>query len=71
MNYIKLIAWAFNSRQEPIPIFSDEELSRLLMPLIVFVGKKDIMLRSDETAERIAKLCKRQIAERLSIAPRT
>lgn len=56
MNYIKLIAWAFNSRQEPIPIFSDDELRRLIMPLIVFVGEKDIILRSDETAERISRL---------------
>jgi len=56
MNYQKLIAWAFNSRQEPIPIFTDNELKRLTMPCIVFVGAKDIMLRSDETADRLSKL---------------
>ena len=56
MNYSKLIAWAFNSRQEPIPMFSDDELKHLTMPCIVFVGAKDIMLRSDETADRLSKL---------------
>ena len=56
MNYSKLIAWAFNSRQEPIPTFTDEELKRLIMPCVVFVGAKDIMLRSDETADRLSKL---------------
>ena len=56
MNYQKLIAAAFRSRQEPIPSFTDEELKRLTMPCIVFVGEKDIMLRSDETAARVSAL---------------
>lgn len=56
LNYSKLIAIAFNARQEPIPLFSDEELTQLTMPSITFVGTKDIMLHSDETAARIAKL---------------
>ena len=56
MNYLKLIAVSFNSRQEPIPTISDDELSRLTMPCALFVGSKDIMLRSDETVERISKL---------------
>lgn len=56
LNYQKLIAWAFNSRQEPIPTFTDDELKCLTMPCIIFVGAKDIMLRSDETADRLSKL---------------
>ncbi len=56
LNYMKLIAFCFNARQEPIPVFSDAELGRLGMPGIVFVGTKDIMLRSDETAERVRRL---------------
>jgi pimeloyl-ACP methyl ester carboxylesterase len=56
MNYQKLIAWAFNARQEPIPAFSDDELKRLTMPCAVFVGAKDIMIHSDETADRLSKL---------------
>jgi len=56
LNYQKLIAFSFNSRQEVIPTFTDEELKRLNMPCIVFVGGKDIMLQSDETAERVSRL---------------
>lgn len=56
MGYQKLIAMSFNSRQELIPSFTDDELKRLTMPCKVFAGAKDIMLRSDETRERISRL---------------
>ncbi len=56
LNYQKLIAFCFNARQEPIPVFGDAELRRLSIPGIVFVGGKDIMLRSDETAARVRSL---------------
>lgn len=56
LNYQKLIAVFFNLRQEIVPAFSDEELRRLTMPSIVFVGDKDIMLKSEETAERFSRL---------------
>lgn len=56
LNYQKLIAMSFNSRQEPIPLFADDELRRLTMPSILFVGGKDIMLKSEETAERFSRL---------------
>ena len=51
-----LIGKNFNIRREPIPIFSDEELRRLTMPVFLFVGAKDIMLHSMETADRMKKL---------------
>ena len=51
-----LIGKNFNTRKEPIPIFSDEELRRLTMPVFLFVGAKDIMLHSMETADRMKKL---------------
>ncbi|MFZ5643813.1 MAG: alpha/beta fold hydrolase [Bacillota bacterium] len=51
-----LIVKNFNIRREPIPIFSDEELRRLTMPVFLFVGAKDIMLHSMETADRMKKL---------------
>lgn len=51
-----LIGKNFNIRKEHIPIFSDEELRRLTMPVFLFVGAKDIMLHSMETADRIKKL---------------
>lgn len=56
LNYQKLIAGAFNSRQEPIPLFTDEELQRLTMPSLLIVGQQDIMLNSMDTAERYGRL---------------
>lgn len=56
LEYQMSIFLHFNARQETIPIFSDEELLRLKMPAIVFLGKKDIMLLSSETEERIKKI---------------
>lgn len=55
LNYQKLITSVFNARQEIIPIFSDEKLKRLSMPCLIFVGNKDVMLKSEETAERALK----------------
>ncbi len=51
-----LIGKNFNIRKEPIPIFRNEELKRLTMPVFLFVGAKDIMLNSMETADRMKKL---------------
>lgn len=56
INYSKLIAWAFNARQEAIPLFKDDELKKLTMPCRVFLGAKDIVLCSDETASRLANI---------------
>jgi pimeloyl-ACP methyl ester carboxylesterase len=54
--YQILIGKNFNTRKEPIPIFSDDEIRRLTMPVFLFVGAKDIMLHSLETADRMKKL---------------
>lgn len=51
-----LIGKHFNIRREPIPIFSDDELRRLTMPVFLFVGAKDIILHSMETANRMRRL---------------
>jgi pimeloyl-ACP methyl ester carboxylesterase len=56
LKYQILITKNFNSRREPIPIFSDDEIRCLTMPVFLFVGAKDIMLHSMETAERMKKL---------------
>lgn len=56
LNYQKLITSVFNARQEIVPIFSDNELQKLNMPCLIFVGAKDIMIKSDETAARAARL---------------
>jgi pimeloyl-ACP methyl ester carboxylesterase len=39
-----------------IPIFRDDEIKRLSMPVALFVGGKDIMLHSYKTADRLHKL---------------
>ncbi|GKU26362.1 alpha/beta fold hydrolase [Clostridium folliculivorans] len=56
LKYQKIIRKSFNFRYEPIPIFSDEALLKLKMPLALFVGDKDIMLHSIKTADRLKTL---------------
>lgn len=56
MDYQKLIAKYFNFRRERIPLFTDAELSRLSMPSLLFVGRKDIMFHSLKTAQRFRNL---------------
>jgi pimeloyl-ACP methyl ester carboxylesterase len=51
-----LIGKHFKTRKEPIPIFSDDELKHLTMPVFLFAGANDIMLHSFKTAERMEKL---------------
>lgn len=54
--YQKLIAKHFNFRRVTIPIFSDNELKELTMPVALFVGGKDVMLHSEKTANRLGLL---------------
>lgn len=56
LNYQKLIAKHFNFRREIIPMFPDDELKKLIMPVTLFVGGKDVMLHSDKTAKRLEDL---------------
>ena len=56
LNYQKLIAKHFNFRTENIPLFSDDELRKLTMPVSLFVGGKDVMLHSEKTAKRLGSL---------------
>jgi pimeloyl-ACP methyl ester carboxylesterase len=39
-----------------MPLFEDEELKRLEMPVLVIVGEKDALLHSRKTAERLSRL---------------
>lgn len=54
--YQKLIAKHFNFRKVTIPIFSDDELKKLTIPVSLFVGGKDVMLDSEKTAKRLKSL---------------
>lgn len=56
LDYQLLIGKSFNFRREMIPIFSDQELKSLTMPVVLFVGGKDIMLHSAKTAWRMKTL---------------
>ncbi|KIE45235.1 putative carboxylesterase domain protein [Clostridium argentinense CDC 2741] len=56
LKYQKLIEKNFNYRREIIPVFSDEELKKLTMPIELFVGEKDIMLHSLKIAKRLENL---------------
>lgn len=58
LKYQKLIAKHFNFRRVTIPIFSDDELKKLTMPVALFVGGKDVMLHSEKTANRLGSLLK-------------
>lgn len=56
LDYQKLIGKHFNFRKEIIPLFSDEELKKLTMPIALFVGAKDIMFYSEKTANRLKSI---------------
>ncbi len=54
--YTSLIASQFHLRKEQVPIYPDEELKQLQMPLLLIVGEKDVLLDSNDTARRIQRL---------------
>ena len=51
-----LIFEHFRPRMEPLPIRTDAELASLQVPTQVIVGGQDVLLRSAETRDRIARL---------------
>ncbi len=56
LRYQKLIAAAFRSRMEPIPLFTDAELRAITAPSSLFFGEKDIMLDGPAAVQRFAHL---------------
>ena len=56
LDYQKMLGKNFNFRRERIPLFLDAELSRLTMPSLLFVGRKDVMFHSLKTAQRYRNL---------------
>lgn len=56
LNYQKLIAVGFRTRQETVPLFTDAELQSLAMPSALFFGGKDIMLDAVEAVARFRRL---------------
>lgn len=66
IEYSALIAKNFNTRVVKIPIYTDDELRRLTMPVLVLAGEDDVMLHSDETVRRVLKLLPNARAELLA-----
>jgi pimeloyl-ACP methyl ester carboxylesterase len=54
--FLTLIGRHFNYRRESLPLFTDEELQSLTMPVLYLAGEKDALLNTPKTAERLQKL---------------
>jgi pimeloyl-ACP methyl ester carboxylesterase len=54
-NFITLIHDNFRPRMERIPIFSDQALQGLTMPLLAIVGGRDVLLDSAGTKRRLSR----------------
>ncbi|HTW64560.1 MAG TPA: alpha/beta hydrolase [Bryobacteraceae bacterium] len=52
VEFFELIHQHFRVRRVKLPIFSDEALQRLKMPLLAILGGKDMLIDSDETRQR-------------------
>jgi pimeloyl-ACP methyl ester carboxylesterase len=57
IDYMLTIHRNFRPRRDTLPIFSDEQLRSLTVPMHVVLGARDRMLDADETAARLARLC--------------
>jgi pimeloyl-ACP methyl ester carboxylesterase len=55
MRFMSLIHKNFRIRTAKLPIFSDEALRRLSMPVLVIVGGKDVLFDSAETKRRLER----------------
>jgi pimeloyl-ACP methyl ester carboxylesterase len=55
MNFVALSHRHFRPRMLRLPIFSDDALGRLNMPVLAIVGAKDVLLDSAETKRRLER----------------
>jgi pimeloyl-ACP methyl ester carboxylesterase len=51
--YLALMFTHFLPRRDRLPVFSDEALRKLTMPVLVIVGGRDAMMDSHDTAKRV------------------
>jgi pimeloyl-ACP methyl ester carboxylesterase len=56
MDHIRLISDQFLPRKAVIPLFSNAELRRLEMPLVLYAGEQDTLLPSQKVVERLERL---------------
>jgi len=54
--FMGLVGRHFRPLIEPVPVFSDEELLRLQMPIQFYAGSQDMLLRSKASVQRLGKL---------------
>jgi pimeloyl-ACP methyl ester carboxylesterase len=55
MNFVSLIHQHFRPRRVKLPVFSNEALRRLDMPVLAIVGARDVLLDSAETKSRLER----------------
>lgn len=55
VDQVALIFGHFRPRTERLPVFSDEALSGLAMPVLAVVGARDVMFDSEETTARLRR----------------
>ncbi len=53
--FVALIYQHFRPRRVRLPIFSNEALARLTMPVLAIVGGRDVLLDSEATRQRLAQ----------------
>lgn len=54
--FLTLVGRHFNYRMGSPPLFTDEELQRLSIPVLFLAGEQDVLLNTPKTAERLQKL---------------
>jgi pimeloyl-ACP methyl ester carboxylesterase len=55
MDFLALIYENFRPRWVKMPVFNDEDLKRLTMPMLAILGGRDVLLDSAETKRRLER----------------
>jgi pimeloyl-ACP methyl ester carboxylesterase len=55
MSFVSLIHENLRPRMVKLPVFSDDALKRLTMPVLAILGGKDVLLNSAETRQRLER----------------
>jgi pimeloyl-ACP methyl ester carboxylesterase len=56
LEFMALVGRHFRPLTEPVPVFDDDELVRLQMPIQCFAGSKDMLLNSEASVQRLSRL---------------
>lgn len=55
-DYLFLVQRSYRPRRNTLPVFSDDQIKRLAMPVLVITGAKDRLIDASDTARRLAVL---------------